>query len=1244
MRFVRRVILAGLAAATALAVAAAPRRAAAAPPPRWLALSDGIFQTLGSQEGLPNPVVDAIAQDPEGFLWVGTSDGVARWDGFRFRTYRASTTGANGLPDNFVRVLTADDHGTLWLGTATGGLASYNPQTDRFRTYRLAAAGQPATAGGRLDILAIAGDAAGGVWVGSGSGLYHLDAASPAATQPGASRAATRQAAAAPVLRRVADVALPGGRIFSLLLDRGGRLWAGTSHGLFRRDHAGQPFHQVMLPVAAASLPVVSTLLQDQAGRVWIGTAGAGAFVVAPDDQARQVQEPSSAPDRVQTLDVESLVEVRPGEIWLGTTGEGIVDVQADTLATTRIRHDPLRPTSLPDDTVWSLQQDRAGAVWVGTNRGLARFDPGQTGILTIFGGAGLRSGIADPDVMSVLAVPDGHVWLGLQAHDVAILDPGATANKPGALPHDARLPNAIVTALAQIPDAGVFIATWRGLFRTDYAMRQIEHIMLPEVPRGQAISNLTAIGQTLWIGTPDGLFRLDVGAGPNGPAPTNSQAGLPPPQIGVRRVPITAQLTDRRIRVIQPAQGGRLWIGTWDGLNLYDPATGEVRQLRADPADPSALSSGLITTTLLDRQGRLWVGTGGGGIDIISAPASAGGTPWRGDQPPVIRRIGTADGLPNPNVDKLLRAPDGNIWASTDDGLVRIDPTTLTVSALHLAEGVAISAYWADSGTVTPQGELLFGGTGGLTVVRPDHVADTRQSLSIAITDLRIGGKPVPAGALNSGRPAAPLIISPDANSLEVEFSALHFADPGRFRYLYWMQGVDHGWVETDAARRLAAYTNLPPGALTLMLCVADASGAQPPAVLQVPIRVLPAWYQTWWFIFGGLVSGIGTILLVLRLQSAWQRRREHVLERLIRERTAALSRSNEALTRAAATLSDLAEIGQQITASHDAEKILEALHDHVRRLLNAHTFAIFLVHGGPGPLLALRFGVRAGLRQPAGAPVEAWHTDAIAHALRDRREVVVEAPCRPPAPPGHTCHSVYAPLIVLDRVIGVMLIEYEDASELTERERMIVRTISAYGAIALDNAEILEALAQAQSRLEQLAFSDGLTNLPNRRVYIEQFERFRTQSIAECREFALLLIDLDRFKQINDTFGHDVGDAMLVETARRLQLAVRAGDVVMRLGGDEFAVLLGDVEGLQAVARVCRRIVESFRCDIHINGVDVQASTSIGVAIFPDDGDSVEMLYKAADIALYEAKRSGRNTWCKFEPSLVATDGQLE
>jgi diguanylate cyclase (GGDEF)-like protein len=149
---------------------------------------------------------------------------------------------------------------------------------------------------------------------------------------------------------------------------------------------------------------------------------------------------------------------------------------------------------------------------------------------------------------------------------------------------------------------------------------------------------------------------------------------------------------------------------------------------------------------------------------------------------------------------------------------------------------------------------------------------------------------------------------------------------------------------------------------------------------------------------------------------------------------------------------------------------------------------------------------------------------------------------------------------------------------------------------------------------------------------MFMEEFRELLVLCGLQSGRFALLLIDLDRLKQINDTLGHDVGDALLIEAAIRLQAAVRKSDCVARLGGDEYAVLLTQNPAAVDIEAVCKRIVDSFALEVVVNGSSVRTSPSIGVAVYPEHGTAQDRLYKSADLALYEAKRMGGNRWCWY------------
>jgi diguanylate cyclase (GGDEF)-like protein len=177
---------------------------------------------------------------------------------------------------------------------------------------------------------------------------------------------------------------------------------------------------------------------------------------------------------------------------------------------------------------------------------------------------------------------------------------------------------------------------------------------------------------------------------------------------------------------------------------------------------------------------------------------------------------------------------------------------------------------------------------------------------------------------------------------------------------------------------------------------------------------------------------------------------------------------------------------------------------------------------------------------------------------------------------------------------------------------------------------------LSESHRELERLARLDVLTALPNRRKFDEDFREMFSKTKDEEDTFSLLLIDFDRFKKINDTFGHDAGDAFLIEAAKRLALVLRTSDSVARLGGDEFAILLGGDHDESGIGKVCERILHSFSTGIDFRGVTIRSSVSVGAAVFPHHGLTQEELYKSADLALYEAKRLGRNNWRWYHPAL--------
>ena len=166
-----------------------------------------------------------------------------------------------------------------------------------------------------------------------------------------------------------------------------------------------------------------------------------------------------------------------------------------------------------------------------------------------------------------------------------------------------------------------------------------------------------------------------------------------------------------------------------------------------------------------------------------------------------------------------------------------------------------------------------------------------------------------------------------------------------------------------------------------------------------------------------------------------------------------------------------------------------------------------------------------------------------------------------------------------------------------------------------------------QAEKQIRQMAYHDSLTGLPNRKLFSDRLGIALTQAQRNKKEVGIAMLDLDNFKDVNDSLGHDVGDLLLKATAERLSAALRKGDTVARMGGDEFALILPDLKGVQDAIQVAQKIVESFRKPFLIDTHQLVVTTSIGIAVYPDDGIDEGVLVKNADIAMYQAKEAGRN-----------------
>ncbi len=1032
---------------------------------RWAELSHTAFQR--QLAGLPHPVVTTLAEDGDGFLWLGTQAGLARWDGYHFRLYHASD-----LPDPWVQVLHTDRQGRLWAGTRGGALARFAREQDGFIA-------QPGRSN-RQALWAMADADLGQLWLGGDGGLDLFDSKSGrfvhwplASTGP------------APPVR-------------ALLRDRVGELWIGTERGLLRRAaHAGAAIVQtIRLPLANNAIPAITSLFQAQDGNIWIGTKQHGAWLLEP--RTGQIS-PLQKNIALGIDTIYAIAQANTDEIWLGSFSQGIIAVNTLTLEAHRIMHQPGHSDSLPHNNVWSMLRDRAGLLWVGTGAGLARQNRANSAVFNLRSLPDSASGGQNDGVSAILADFSGQIWLGHENGGLSVIDERAQRMqpvRPAATSPEPALPRAPVEALLQQANGDILAATRRGLYQI--RGEQISALTWPQHNPRAAVAALHGHDQQLWLGLWDGV-RLRQRPG---------DSSLIKPEENQR-------LSDLRITAIESADDDALWIGTGNGLNWYQPKTKRVLALFATPGEPHGLASGNITSLLRDRYHRLWIGTLGGGVHVLESEP--------GRLPARFLQIGHSQHTPNAqppqslpcaNVQKLLQDPYGNIWASCDRHIVRIDGKTLQLRHLTPEDGLDPGNYLPGSGTSTRQGELLFGHSNGVTVIHSHAFREWQYRPPVMITQITMQGKPVPSSRYNqpllphllphlpqSSQPSASephssqstqgvasptLRILPQTTQFSVEFAALDYSNPEQNRYAWRLAGYDQDWINSDAEHRQATYTNLPPGHYQLLLRGSNRSGLWSDTML--PIEVLPAWYQSGWFRTLLLLLGIGTVLAVTQIRTAILRNSQRKLAAQVAERTAQwresnrdLSQANAELTLSADILRELSEVGREITANLDPAAAFDSLQQHVQTMLKTPALVIYRISASgtelqprfvrqPAPWLAL---TAVALDDPASK---------VAEAARSRSEVLLEQ--QPEASDsalaaGNMLTSLYVPLTIDDHLLGVMAVHAARAHAFGQRERLIFRTLCAYSAIALDNGQTHTQLKQAQEKLvaqEKLAALGGL------------------------------------------------------------------------------------------------------------------------------------------------------------------------
>ncbi|HEY8509822.1 MAG TPA: two-component regulator propeller domain-containing protein [Steroidobacteraceae bacterium] len=821
-----------------------------------------ILEHLTVSDGLPQSTVMSTLQDSHGFVWLGTEDGLVRFDGHNLVRYANSRSDTSSLPGNFVWQIVEDANRDLWLALKDAGVARWNRATDTFTRFRHDAANPDSIASDAVRTVLV--DAQGRLWIGtSDAGISILE---PRSGRIEHLRHDPHQA-----------TSLSGDQIFTLMLDRGGHLWVGTEAGLDRWDEARREFVHV-LPGHQ-----VSRVLEDQSGSFWAGTFDAGLFRL--DRQGRVMERFRHDPQRSTSLssdDVRALLEDHAGHLWVGTAaGLDLLDRMSGQF--THYGHDPGDAESLRDSFVMSLYEDQSGLVWIGTRSGgVSRWNPRSWEL-----GGHRPLWLAGQIVTAFADAPDNKVWIGslggLVQFDAATgeaITLDELTGRPGSLP-DTR-----VMSLRQDRQGTLWIGTMtRGALKLLPNGRLVPIPVRPGDARSLSAPGIMTIFESrsgqIWFGLHEG------GANVLDPA-----TGL------IRQLPHSGSepgaLSAASITAIAEDSRGHLWLGTvGGGLNLARADGTVIKVFRNDPGRPDSLPANSVYALAVDAQDRVWIGTEGGGLALVEGTPAA---------PEAIRFrvISRAQGLSSDNIYGVLPDAAGRIWLSGNAGLMRYEPESGAIKTYHREHGLQGEEFSFGAYHRLRDGRICFGGPGGFNIFDPARLPENREPPRLALTSVAILGVPAPT---SSYWMRDRIDLDHRASIVSLDFSVLDFASPRHNRLSYRIAGLTDQWIDLGSQRRITL-TNLDAGDHVLEVRAANSDSVWSQTPLRLQIHRAPApWQSAWAYTLYGLAL-LGAIAWRLHMQRIKFQKMVEARERLEAEvalRTRELVESNRQLAEAA-------------------------------------------------------------------------------------------------------------------------------------------------------------------------------------------------------------------------------------------------------------------------------------------------------------------------------------------------------
>ncbi|UII33030.1 response regulator [Fulvivirga ulvae] len=842
------------------------------------------FKRFNSESGLSSSKSTCFAQTPDGYLWIGTTDGLNRFDGHTFKTFRNDPDDSLSLCDNYISTLFVDHLGKLWVGTLNNGLSLYNEKTGTFHHHG-SEVHDPSTLSSHY-VTSITEDADKNLWVGTIMGLnrydrnsdefqryFHeitvsifqqtIDSLTIKKTPPHIVQTLSQLTGVEfqneralfrvlgkkltnkeltyykPEILKYSGLKATADHIRALQPDSIGNLWIGYEKeglGYFNpKTNRLSIYKKDENDPQSICSNEISSLALDNTG-LWIGSRDGNLCKLNPQShQFTHYDLPESSSN------IESLKTDSRGTLWVGDSYGLCVYSKAEQKFN-RYQHNENDKYSLSSTAVKAIFEDDQNNMWIGCTQGGINLTLGNIPFTHLKHHPDMPGSLSKNSVSSVLEDSKGNIWIGYYTMGLDIYNP--TTHEVTHLAHDPDMPGSLgkgtVFEIFEDSDGNIWIGTYEGGLQT-FVPKQNKFVTYKHDPDNlKTISgnDVRAIAEDA-----DGTLWLAVhGQGVNAFDRKNKTFK----SYKADYLNWQNSLSNDWVYTLYIDREQNVWVGSVFGLSVLKHGR---NQFVSYTKENRNLSHNNVRAILEDGNKNLWIGTDNG-LNLFDKETTR------------FSSFFCKDGLPNNTIHGILEDAKKQLWVSTNHGLARFSPEKNTFTNYDILDGLQSNEFFPGACYKGQSGTLYFGGINGVTLFQPEQVKEDSSIINIKLTGLNLFNRPVKPGQKpleHTLDQTSHLLLEYDQNMITFLFSGLAFKNPEKIQYAYMLEGFDSEWNYVGNKKE-ATYTNLDPGKYTLKVMATAGNGEWLPHVRSLKVTILKPVWQTVpaYLLYGVIILGL--------------------------------------------------------------------------------------------------------------------------------------------------------------------------------------------------------------------------------------------------------------------------------------------------------------------------------------------------------------------------------------------------